>query len=954
VTFSFRPLYISELENALQSDFPDLTSVELSIISICGDFVQIEASKVGLIHDTARQFLQSSESSNVITKSPPQSHEYLASICLRYLSSRDMLWRQKLQRLETPEFLEIRRSRGTPLNNPSSAFSEDHPFLVYAAKHWAYHLSLADPDSPQLLALVLKFFRNACLPWINTLAYLNDLNTLIQSAQYIKTYIKHAERAESNGSTSGSQDSDTDELKLWAVDLIKIVGKFGSNLIQNPSSIYRYILPFCPTESITRKTYGSGRGGFAVTGISFREWDSCHARLSVGSDATATTVVATAEIFAALVPQAYSVIVWHAKTCEKLQHIHHGEYVTEVAVNKKGNIVCTAGAETLKIWEVRTGKELGRVQKEGNDRIIALSFGASDEEILVGSQDHLIVRCNWKTGASSAFRAIGPDPLPSQGLRVVSFSPDGTQVAVSSRKRPAELWDMATQSRTHRLTLNNEADHSKGDVFQAAEAIQWHPELGYLFLIYHNMTVVYWNPAYSEQTEHHNIKANMILCSPCGKLLLTSTYEGTVKVYAMPDYSRPQPEFSLLYHLECGESILDVAFSPSGQRFYELRESICSVWDPDELVPPEDVGTEDDPRPLNVVGWGKQLTKRNVSNKARVTAIASAPDNVGFCCGRDDGSLTIHDMEDGKKIRNLPGHSPDATIIALTWSSSGNWIASGDDSGHVVVRKVKMESKSNARTVVFKALDFRIRDGISQLLFSSDDKYLLVATSSTDRIWDVSAKVICQTRQRGSPRPVKWICHPTDKSRLISFDAGDVHIFEWNPFVDSNPERSLLLERIVKDSPGLQSRPDSIETIERIAQTKDSRNIILEVLPSGGQPGGHGHDHSKRRRIELVHAIDFTPDTDGNIVFQEIAPELARESSRLVGSYKNEIVFFNHQNWLCTWEIGSGVEGYKHHLPLPNDWTNKETLNSSVLNDHGTLLCPRNGEVAIIKNGLRL
>ena len=973
VTFSFRPLYISELKTALHSETPDLTSLEETMHSICGGFVQIGSTttRVELIHETARHFLVSSASGRTILKSPAESHEYLASVCLRHLSSKEMGWLQKLQKLEKKQKLEMQHSKAPPLDSPFSVLGDAHPFLSYAAKSWAYHLSLADPNSKELLNLVLVFLKNACLTWINSLALLGDLNTLIQAAQYLKTYIKNKERAWLEQPGIHSEGDDIDQLKLWAVDLIKIVGKFGSNLIQDPGSIYKNVLPFCPTNSIIRKTYGLGLGKFSVSGISFVEWDDCHARLSVGSEATATKVIATAEIFAALVPQEHSLVVWHAKTCRELQRINHGEYVTEVAVNKKGDLVCTSGVKTLKIWEVSSGEEVGRVQKEGNDRVLALSFGVTDDEILVGYQDRLIVTINWRTKTRVPFHAVvSTDPLPPPGLRVISFSPDGSQVAISSRIRPAELWDIATQTRTHCLTLRNETALAREDAFQGAEAIQWHPDSGYLFLIYHNMTMVYWNPVYEEQTET-NIKANMILCSPCGKFLLTSNYEGSVKIYTMPDYSNPaQPDFTLLYDLTCHE-ILDITFSPNGQRFYDLRGSICSAWEPEQLVPAEKIDSDENSTLSDFVLWTTKHTKAIVSSNAQVTAIASAPRNAGFCCGRDDGTLTIHDLEDGKKLRTLSGHSPDVIIIALTWSSSGKWLASGDDSGHILVRSIR-PATSGTKIGVRKPSDFRIRDGINQLLFSADDKYLLVATSSSDIIWDVTAKEICSTRPHESQGQAKWAPHPTDKSKLVSIGAEDVHLFSWFPFVDLTPGEGIKYDRgfdenssnpadsadcsptfnkVDWDNESLASNALSKERVECVALTKDRKTYIFESLPSSG----HRRESFKQRKIELIRTKDLDqPNARQRIPLENKTSDFAHQMSKFVGSYRNELVFFNHQHWLCTWDVETEVKDYRRHFPLPNDWINPETLILTVLNEHGTLLCPRNGEVAVIKNGIRL
>lgn len=968
-TFSLRPLYISELKIALQPEFPDLTSIEDTIHHICGDFVQVRNSRVSLIHETARHFLVYNNSGNILPMKSSQSHEYLAIMCLQHLcSTREKQWRQLLN------LIEISQSKKAMTGKSPSTLEEIHPFLPYAAKTWAYHLSLSRPDSQSLRNLVSKFFKNDSLTWINALALLKDLKTLIRSAQYLKMFIKNQERAKSKKAPENFQSDDIEFLKLWAVDLIKLVGKFGSNLLQNPSSIYKLIPPFCPANSIIRQTFGQGYSSFSVGGISFAEWDDCHARLSVGADETASKLIATVEVFAALVPQAQSLVVWHAETCEELRRIRHGEYVTEVAVNKKGDLVSTSGIKTIKIWELGTGRQVGCVPKHSDDRIIALAFGAHNEEILVGYQDHLIICQNWGTcEIVYAFRAVvKDDPIVHNGLRVVSFSPDSTQVAVASRNRPVDLWDLRTQSRTHRCIMKDEVANVEGDVFLAPEVIQWHPDLGNIFILYHSTTMVDWNPMYEEQTEHE-IGAKGMVCSPCGNFLLTSDHRGSVRVFTLPDYAHEQePKFRLLYHLEYHEFVRDLAFSPDGQRFYDLRGSVCSVWEPDALVQPDSSDADEDCTSCNGTLWSARLTEDSLYGRAPITAIASGPENFGFCYGRDDGTVAIHEMATGKKIRALSGHSADMAIISLEWSTSGNWIASGDDSGLVLVRKIQIPITKNDKVAIYKPFSFRIRDGINQLLFSSDEKYLLVSTSSTDSIWDVSAKRICQTRQHASPGRVKWVEHPTNPSWLVSIGAREAHIFVWNGFVKVTGEEGLQFAPVDdelskgtgelrapitpsakhKDLGNLNLSEDNelSEVVNYVTTTKDRQSIIFEALPSNG----YLRDRLNRRRIELIRVADLDPAVpDHQIIPQVSIKELAREVSNLVGSYQNQVVFFNHQHWLCTWEIGTDVKSYKRHLFLPKDWISAETLDLKVLNNHGTLLCPRNGEVAIIKNSIK-
>ncbi|KAB5545927.1 hypothetical protein GE09DRAFT_1132977 [Coniochaeta sp. 2T2.1] len=46
--------------------------------------------------------------------------------------------------------------------------------------------------------------------------------------------------------------------------------------------------------------------------------------------------------------------------------------------------------------------------------------------------------------------------------------------------------------------------------------------------------------------------------------------------------------------------------------------------------------------------------------------------------------------------------------------------------------------------------------------------------------------------------------------------------------------------------------------------------------------------------------------------------------------------------------------GSKRHSCLPRDWINMDCLESAQVTSDGRLLCPGNGEVAVVHNGLKL
>jgi hypothetical protein len=285
-----------------------------------------------------------------------------------------------------------------------------------------------------------------------------------------------------------------------------------------------------------------------------------------------------------------------------------------------------------------------------------------------------------------------------------------------------------------------------------------------------------------------------------------------------------------------------------------------------------------------------------------------------------------------------------------------------------------MPASKDEKMTVYKPSDLRIKDGgINQLLFSSNDQYLLVSTPFADTVWDVSAKRICHTRTHASSRHIKWIEHPRDPKQLISIDASEVHIFQWIDFASLTCDGSLRMKHINPDhNPGGKSKlpigypfneltlqtshTDTSQIINCVTSTKDAKFIIFETLPSSG----HDRDRSKHRRIELIPTCDLkivpssSPASDRVILLDNSIQDLACELSKLVGSYQNRVVFFNHQHWLCTWEVGASVANYKRHFFLPKDWVSNEALALVALSEGGTVLCPRNEEVAIIKNGIKL
>lgn len=80
-----------------------------------------------------------------------------------------------------------------------------------------------------------------------------------------------------------------------------------------------------------------------------------------------------------------------------------------------------------------------------------------------------------------------------------------------------------------------------------------------------------------------------------------------------------------------------------------------------------------------------------------------------------------------------------------------------------------------------------------------------------------------------------------------------------------------------------------------------------------------------------------------------LTPDPAFRVSRLLSFLSNDrLVFLSRSYSVCTWQLPAGPA--KELFCLPGDWINRDCLDlCSVWGKEKSFLCPRNGEVAIVK-----
>jgi hypothetical protein len=83
----YRPLWVAELEVALQPEFPDFVNLAETVEELCGNFAQINYGKVTPCHETARVFLLQKTADLPVSINGVSGHEKAAMRCIDFFQT---------------------------------------------------------------------------------------------------------------------------------------------------------------------------------------------------------------------------------------------------------------------------------------------------------------------------------------------------------------------------------------------------------------------------------------------------------------------------------------------------------------------------------------------------------------------------------------------------------------------------------------------------------------------------------------------------------------------------------------------------------------------------------------------------------------------------------------------------------------------------------------------------
>jgi WD40 repeat protein len=962
-TYAQRPLSAEELSDALGID--GLLEIHRTIGQLCGGFVVVDHDgRVALIHETAREYLIRGQHEGV-------------SLGLERKAANDKLFKRCITRLMDPTLRNLINRDRTPA------------LLDYATSALFFHLSHGSPLNWEKLSDLLRFFQNQhVLTWIHVAAKGKKLRSLVVASRYLNEIVLKLRNMNEQESLLHRQVIEV--LTGWAADLVKLVGKFGASLLKKPDAIYKLVPPFCPENSIIYQQFGKNEvKALRVSGITRSSWDDCLARLSLEQGVMASAVHHAGGRIVVLANRQNSgrIFIYNSTTFEEERRILHPERVFKIQADSIGEHLVSYGYRSTRVWTMSNGECIKTVDNpRKRPRPQSVLYVEKTREVLVAGEDRCIRSVNIDDDSTEWQSVVKIEEQSQEETYTVlnaptcsALSPEGDMIAFGYRGHPVTVWDLGTEEQVGQCNMTPDETGVTTQTRTLGEitALRWHPFNCEIFGLHREGLMFKWDPYDDEASATMHARAHFLAISADGSLVATGDTEGTLKVYTTAD-------LTLVYQLSSQDHVLDIAFSADSKRLYDIRGDYGNVWEPNALVRLAESSEYSDHNTSDAWSENESLAKLSLQTEHHFPGV----DTIVSLCGQMSGPLYCYGTENGVAVLGEVGHGNVCevermanfmSIEQVSWSDDGQILAVADLSERISIKRISKTTSTEGQRPLRVHDEFKVafpstHRHINQLLFQPKTHNLLAISSIGLFNIDADTQKVEESSLPVEMADVKWISHPTQSEYLLAFGHSHVRIFSWSTLKEVatyhySPPRLRRSTEVPENQHGRGSFRAGEEKLGRIVSCTDSPDVILEIaLPTpSAQP-------------ERQYLIFTLSNTDGvsdeavasspeqqtkELCYTLVPPEIAcriREPLALIS--RGRFVFLDVDRWICTWRtptaprrsVGgragseAGLVGpVDAHYFLPGDWVTAIEARLCTVAPDGTLLCPRNGDVASVQ-----
>ncbi|ELS47155.1 tyrosine kinase family protein [Microcystis aeruginosa FACHB-905 = DIANCHI905] len=240
--------------------------------------------------------------------------------------------------------------------------------------------------------------------------------------------------------------------------------------------------------------------------------------------------------------------IWEVATGRELRTLTgHYSFVRSVVYSPDGRYLASGSSDnTIKIWEVATEKEFRKLT--GHSNIVwSVVYSPDGRYLASGSYDKTIKIWEVATGRELRTLAVHTDLVSS-----VVYSPDGRYLASGSWDNTIKIWEVATGRELRTLTGHSDR----------VESVVYSPDGRYLASGSWDNTIKIWEVATGRELRTltgHSLGVYSVTYSPDGRYLASGSDDKTIKIWEVETGKELR---TLTGH---SRGVYSVAYSPDGR-----------------------------------------------------------------------------------------------------------------------------------------------------------------------------------------------------------------------------------------------------------------------------------------------------------------------------------------------------------------------------------------------------
>lgn len=955
VSLAIRPLTTAELKHVIERlAMDEVEDIEILISKYCNDLLYIDkSSRVRMRHASARGFLLrrdiNSELDDDLTISREHGHKMLAMTCLEYLNGPEMKVKPKRKMVAVAQ--------------------ERSVFASYACEAAHEHVNKSSALDSDILAALATFLRTNVLSWIEELAKREKLDAVLRFAQVLKVFLRRKSR------TDLLLGEEVVVIEDWSIDLVKLVSKFGRQLLMHPESILHIIPAFCPPDTAPHSQFSRGMGAtLAVSGLSSRNWDDCLCTLVLSSPQQLASgmirrerlnSIATTDNNFCIGTSLGRIAIFNDQTSLEETVLDHQQPVLHLEYAISKSLLASASKRLIRLWNTETCEQQWEVSCKQS--ILAMAFVDDDQMLLVALGNNTILALNLidRSTSSTSWIDILEEPhytwYTGIAAEQAAFNKDLGLLALGYRHRHVLVYNYDQESYQifdHQDGLSDGIDqHLSISIY--AMAFSNLPESPLLAVSFSCSDLVLFD------VEQGTIQARVtpawfshLSSSPDGRTLAAARKDGAIELYDFETLHR-------LYRIRPEDgTVAALSFSADSERFIVIRAGgrNCRIWDPAALYR-RDVGHDSVRSPSLASGSQDEVLEEGDEAVSQISAVACDPDGQTFFVGREDNTVSAHETRTGLPAGVLFSHVASVKDLILGVKGQLKLLVSADTAGFLMVHKLSKNSKKewsaqevfSHRASVTGVQQFLINKDLTRLLIVSNDQACLHSMANGK---ELVAPLKCQHHGRES---YVWTHHPLDPSLVMHIAGHEFHIHDWESLqaIASTSARAEAAQLQVEGPLESELHHLAVHSAVTIFSGSNTQ-LAVSYTTRLGQSPGRG---SQGSRIVGFPASALPPKTTNQPITAFTESESVYEViDIIVGMYRERLIFLHVDGWICSVKANaagnatglnsSKGEGVVHHFAPPLGWlrTSRELL--VRVSRLGDVLFVVKGEVAVVKRGL--